>query len=94
MSVEPPTVDIWHVALGLIAAGAAWAWKFVTGDIRRLRDTTVTKDTFEAYGESAQKQRDELRESIIKLYEGQTALTRQMNDQHVTILHAIHEVHK
>jgi len=93
----PPSngwLEAWHAALAILGAGGVWAWNFVTGDIRKLREESVTKVTFAEYSEHAQKQRDELRESIIKLYDGQTALTKQMNDQHVATLNAIHEVKK
>ena len=85
-------LEAWHAALAVLGAAGIWAWNFVTGDIRKLREDSVTKTTFTEYAEHAQTQRDELRSSIIKLYDGQTAMTQRMNDQHVATLNAIHEV--
>lgn len=87
-------LEAWHAALAIIGAAAIWAWNFVTGDIRKLRDTTVTKETFKEYSDRAQKQRDELRESVIALHNGQKALEQKMNEQTIQLINAIHEVKK
>ena len=93
----PPSngwMEAWHAAIAILGAGAIWAWNFVTGDIRKLRDTTVTKETFKEYTDRANQQRAEFREWLTALHEGQKRLDEKMNDQHVTILNAIHEVKK
>jgi hypothetical protein len=95
--MEPPApqgfvLEIWHVVLGFMGFALTWAWNFVTGNIRQLRDTTVTKEDFKAYAEASQKQRDELREAVIKLYGGQDALKTEMHAIETRIITAVHEV--
>lgn len=85
-------LEIWHMVIGVIGFGLTWAWKFVTGDIRRLRDTTVTKDDFQQFMEASTKQRDELRDAVIDLYKGQKEMTETINKHHLDLLTAIHEI--
>ena len=87
-------LELWHVIVGFVAFALSWAWKFVTGDIRRLRDTTVTKDDFQQFMEASTKQRDELRDAVIDLYKGQKEVTAAVNDMRVDLLNAIHEAKK
>lgn len=87
----PPTStpELWHAVLAAIGAGAMWAWKFVTGNIKELRTTSVTKDEFNAYTERSQKQRDELREAVVKLFDSHTGLRADMVAMHRDIIDRI-----
>ena len=94
--MEPPqhpfVLEIWHAVMAIATAALIGAWRYVTGNIKELKENTVTKTEFSSAMGKADKQRDEFRESIIKLYDGQADITVQMNEQHVKILNAIYEV--
>lgn len=87
-------IEAWHVVIALLGAAAAWAWKFVTGDISTLKKISVTKDEFGSYADHAQKQRDELRTAVIDLYKQQKEAEERQNDRHIELLNAIHEARK
>lgn len=95
-------LEAWHAVLALIAAGGTWAWKYVTGNIKELRDVSVTKtdfskaiqeikDTIKENDARATKQRDELRSSVIDLYQSQKSMTEDVNDKFLRLLEAINK---
>ena len=105
---QPPqgfVLELWHAAVGIATAGAIAAWRFITGNIHELQQTTITKDDFKVYADHAQTQRDELRQAVIKLFDGQGELSKEINDtqkamtetinlHYGELLKAIHEVRK
>ena len=103
---QPPqgfVLELWHAIVTILAGGAVWAWKFVTGNIKELRESTVTKADFTNYTTDAKQKRDELREAVIKLFDGQKDLSKEIHDtqkamtdtinaHYGELLKAIHEV--
>ena len=87
-------LEIWHIVVGFVAFALTWAWKFVTGNIKELRETSVTKEDFKEYSASADARRAELRDSVIDLYKGQKEMTETINKHHLDLLNAIHEIKK
>jgi len=91
-STQGFVLELWHGAVALIGAGAAWAWRFVTGDIRQLREESVTKQDFHEYAQRAEQTRVELRRSIIDLYKGQDDIKEALSTQTIRLLEAIHKL--
>lgn len=56
-------------AAGAIAAVGAWLWTNTMGRIQHLERTKVDQSTFNTYVERADKDRDERRETEIKLFD-------------------------
>ena len=105
----PPTqgfvLELWHAGVAIASAAVVGAWRFVTGNIADLKTNSMTKVEFKEYAERAQVQRDELREAVIKLFDGQTkiaddlhdtqkVMTDTINAHYGELLKAIHEVKK
>jgi len=97
--------ELWHAVTTVLAGGVLWAWRYVTGNIKELKDNSVTKAEFKEYVDGADVRRTELRNGVIKLFDGQRDLSKDINDgqkamtetinlHYTELLKAIHEAKK
>ena len=99
------SVEWWQAIIGAVVAALGWGWRYVTGNIKELRDNSVTKTDFTAYEARASESRKELRDAIVDLYKGQKDLAIELRDtqrnmtdtinmHHSQLIDAIHESKK
>lgn len=72
-------------------------WVMVNGritEIQRVADEALPRADFEGYVMRSDRSREELRESVIKLFEETKAIRDKMNEQHIELLKNLHEIAK
>lgn len=70
-------IEIW-VAAGITGL-ISWLWIYTMGRIKNLEDSVIKRDEFDKYAERVDKARDEMRDSIVKLFD-------KMDDLKTTII--------
>lgn len=73
MSTEGPGQlgQLWAWATGAVGLVAAWLWNHTMGRLQTLERTKVDQKDFDMHVVRSDKARDELREGVVKLFEGQ-----------------------
>lgn len=100
MSIETD-VSFWKAVTNwlwaLLAAVAGVVWAMLTSrisEVSKVANAALPRADFAGYVLRSDKNREELRESIHKLFEETKAIRNKMNEQHIELLKNLHEIAK
>lgn len=63
-------------------------------EVERAVDKALPRADFEGYVARSDKSREEVRESVVKLFDEARSIRDKMNEQHIELLRALHELRK
>lgn len=89
------TITNWLWAPVVALAGAVWI--MLTNrisEVSRVANAALPRVDFAGYVLRSDKSREEIRDSIGKLFDEAKAIRDKMNEQHIELLKALHEIAK